>query len=147
MRAGYFTSRSLLSLVTAVMFSVQSVGMALATRCDMGASGCGSNQAAKRSCCETGDRSCCSAPTGCCCVGSPKTPYSNACSCGKHEPEPATPYESQTKDDLRQQLSQAICRTVTRPTVTLSGQHKSVERSDLSGPKAGVNAMLCVWQT
>ena len=112
------TIRSLLSLLTAALVSVHTVGPTFTVRCDAGFPCCELNSNTTGSCCGSANQSCCSSTNGCSCRGIAESRCSTACSCGAHEPEPASPFESQTRDDVPQWLSHAI-----RGTGTVSYTH------------------------
>jgi len=139
----HFTCRSLLMLLTAVMISVQSAAMGFAVRCGRTTVCCEKTD----SCCHSGDRSCCAVTGKCGGYRATVVRCCTDCLCGEHEPSPAVPNESQVSDDLRQRLPHDPVWTGFLPSMTQSCRRASVERTCLSAAKAGVNAMLCVWQT
>lgn len=99
----------------------------------------------RNSCCRTAHRDSVSTGVSCCCQRDHKR-CQVACTCAEQAPRPAIPSRSQSEVEARQFAADA--------DITCRQPHLSSSRSGLFmvassagvNPRAGVNAMLCVWR-
>jgi hypothetical protein len=105
---------------------------------------CAEAGSTRNSCCRTAHRDSGSTGVNCCCQRDHKR-CQVACACGEHAPRPAIPHRSQSEVQPRQFAADAdiTCRP---PLLSCSRSGLFMVASSAGlNPRAGVNAMLCVW--